>query len=56
MNARKEGKPALRNLANSAKVLKNNPSLMLLRMLQAPKKGSGKTYCSSPAKARYGIL
>ncbi len=53
MNARKEGlaalerargeTAALRNLANGAKVLENNPHLMQLRLLQVLEKNSGNT-------------
>lgn len=53
VNARKEGlvslerargeTAALRNLANAAKLLENNPELMQLRLLQSLKEGSGNT-------------
>ncbi|MBI5876322.1 MAG: slipin family protein [Chloroflexi bacterium] len=53
VNARKEGQAALerargesaalRNLANTAKLLENNPALLQLRLLQALNTGSGHT-------------
>ena len=53
VNARKEGLAALerargesaplRNLANTAKLLENNPALLQLRLLQALNAGSGNT-------------
>lgn len=53
VNARKEGlaslerargeTAALRNLANAAKLMENNPELMQLRLLQSLKEGSGNT-------------
>ena len=61
VNARKEGlaalerargeSAALRNLANGAKVLENNPHLMQLRMLQVLEKSSGNTVVFSSGEA-----
>ncbi len=58
VNARNEGlaalerargeTAALRNLANAAKLLENNPALMQLRILQAVGTGSGNTLVLAP--------
>ena len=66
VNARNEGlaalerargeSAALRNLANAAKMLENNPALLHLRTLQAIESKGGNTIILSPPQDMTGIL
>ncbi len=47
---------ALRNLANTAKLMENNPSLYQLRLLQALEKGRGNTVILSPNPDLAGMI